>query len=205
MGSSECGQHRRHLAAIQQSRRVRPVVRQGPASARADGRDWNRLPDPVAVRSGRARRDRRRARHRPGPARQRRPGRNGAREPEQIRGIRHSGDTGSRRFDGRIGACGNRFRPRRRIDQRTLPRPLPRRPGVRAAVRAAEANNAPIYLHPTTPHPAVMEAWFAPYVSDGMHLASWGFAAERGNSIPAAPRSRRPRSTLRCRRCPCRE
>jgi predicted TIM-barrel fold metal-dependent hydrolase len=27
----------------------------------------------------------------------------------------------------------------------------------------AEALQAPIYLHPTTPHPAVMDAWFAPY------------------------------------------
>jgi predicted TIM-barrel fold metal-dependent hydrolase len=44
----------------------------------------------------------------------------------------------------------------------------------------AEAMGAPIYLHPTTPHPAVMEAWFAPYVADGLHLASWGFAAEAG-------------------------
>jgi 2,3-dihydroxybenzoate decarboxylase len=44
----------------------------------------------------------------------------------------------------------------------------------------AEVMGAPIYLHPTTPHPAVMEAWFAPYVADGLHLASWGFAAEAG-------------------------
>jgi predicted TIM-barrel fold metal-dependent hydrolase len=44
----------------------------------------------------------------------------------------------------------------------------------------AEAMGAPIYLHPTTPHPAVMEAWFAPYVTDGLHLASWGFAVEAG-------------------------
>jgi 2,3-dihydroxybenzoate decarboxylase len=44
----------------------------------------------------------------------------------------------------------------------------------------AEAMGAPIYLHPTAPHPAVMEAWFAPYVADGLHLASWGFAAEAG-------------------------
>jgi predicted TIM-barrel fold metal-dependent hydrolase len=47
----------------------------------------------------------------------------------------------------------------------------------------AESLGAPIYLHPTTPHPAVMEAWFAPYVSDGMHLASWGFAAETGTHV----------------------
>ncbi|WP_123029154.1 amidohydrolase family protein [Mycolicibacterium stellerae] len=44
----------------------------------------------------------------------------------------------------------------------------------------AEALGAPVYLHPTTPHPAVMAAWFAPYVADGLHLASWGFAAEAG-------------------------
>lgn len=44
----------------------------------------------------------------------------------------------------------------------------------------AESMGAPIYLHPTTPHPAVMEAWFAPYVANGLHLASWGFAAEAG-------------------------
>lgn len=47
----------------------------------------------------------------------------------------------------------------------------------------AEALRAPIYLHPTTPHPAVMDAWFAPYVDDGMHLASWGFAAEAGTHV----------------------
>jgi len=47
----------------------------------------------------------------------------------------------------------------------------------------AEALGAPIYLHPTTPHPAVMEAWFAPYVSDGLHLASWGFAVEAATHV----------------------
>lgn len=47
----------------------------------------------------------------------------------------------------------------------------------------AEALSAPVYLHPTTPHPAVMDAWFAPYVGDGMHLASWGFAAETGTHV----------------------
>ncbi len=44
----------------------------------------------------------------------------------------------------------------------------------------AETLGVPVYLHPTTPHPAVMAAWFAPYVDDGLHLASWGFAAETG-------------------------
>jgi 2,3-dihydroxybenzoate decarboxylase len=47
----------------------------------------------------------------------------------------------------------------------------------------AEEIGAPIYLHPTTPHPAVMEAWFNPYVNDGLHLASWGFAAETGTHV----------------------
>ena len=47
----------------------------------------------------------------------------------------------------------------------------------------AERLGAPIYLHPTTPHPAVMDAWFAPYVDDGLHLASWGFAAEAGTHV----------------------
>jgi predicted TIM-barrel fold metal-dependent hydrolase len=44
----------------------------------------------------------------------------------------------------------------------------------------AETLGVPIYLHPTTPHPAVMDAWFAPYVEDGLHLASWGFAVAAG-------------------------
>lgn len=47
----------------------------------------------------------------------------------------------------------------------------------------AESLGAPIYLHPTTPHPAVMDAWFAPYADDGIHLASWGFAAETGTHV----------------------
>jgi predicted TIM-barrel fold metal-dependent hydrolase len=47
----------------------------------------------------------------------------------------------------------------------------------------AETLKAPVYLHPTTPHPAVMDAWFAPYVDDGLHLASWGFAAETGTHV----------------------
>jgi 2,3-dihydroxybenzoate decarboxylase len=53
-------------------------------------------------------------------------------------------------------------------------------PAYEGLFECAEAMGAPIYLHPTTPHPAVMEAWFAPYVADGLHLASWGFAAEAG-------------------------
>ncbi|KAA0115911.1 amidohydrolase family protein [Mycolicibacterium sp. P9-22] len=56
-------------------------------------------------------------------------------------------------------------------------------PAYEQLFECAEALNAPIYLHPTTPHPAVMEAWFAPYVDDGMHLASWGFAAEAGTHV----------------------
>lgn len=47
----------------------------------------------------------------------------------------------------------------------------------------AQRLNVPIYLHPTTPHPDVMKAWFDPYVDDGMHLASWGFAAEAGTHV----------------------
>jgi 2,3-dihydroxybenzoate decarboxylase len=53
-------------------------------------------------------------------------------------------------------------------------------PAYEGLFGCAERMGAPIYLHPTTPHPAVMEAWFAPYVADGLHLASWGFAAEAG-------------------------
>ncbi len=44
----------------------------------------------------------------------------------------------------------------------------------------AENLGVPLYLHPTTPHPAVLDAWFAPYVDQGLHLASWGFAVEAG-------------------------
>jgi predicted TIM-barrel fold metal-dependent hydrolase len=44
----------------------------------------------------------------------------------------------------------------------------------------AQRLGVPIYLHPTTPHPAVMDAWFAPYTKDGLHLASWGFGVETG-------------------------
>jgi 2,3-dihydroxybenzoate decarboxylase len=53
-------------------------------------------------------------------------------------------------------------------------------PAYGGLFECAQELGAPIYLHPTTPHPAVMDAWFAPYVSDGLHLASWGFAAETG-------------------------
>jgi predicted TIM-barrel fold metal-dependent hydrolase len=56
-------------------------------------------------------------------------------------------------------------------------------PAYEALFACAESLDAPIYLHPTTPHPAVMEAWFAPYVEDGLHLASWGFAAEAGTHV----------------------
>jgi predicted TIM-barrel fold metal-dependent hydrolase len=56
-------------------------------------------------------------------------------------------------------------------------------PAYEALFSRAEALGAPIYLHPTTPHPAVMDAWFAPYVGDGLHLASWGFAAETGTHV----------------------
>lgn len=56
-------------------------------------------------------------------------------------------------------------------------------PAYEPLFERAEALDAPIYLHPTTPHPAVMEAWFKPYVDDGLHLASWGFAAEAGTHV----------------------
>ena len=56
-------------------------------------------------------------------------------------------------------------------------------PAYEALFERAEALAAPIYLHPTTPHPAVMEAWFKPYLAEGLHLASWGFAAEAGTHV----------------------
>ncbi|BBY26939.1 amidohydrolase family protein [Mycolicibacterium sediminis] len=56
-------------------------------------------------------------------------------------------------------------------------------PAYEGLFERAEALGAPIYLHPTTPHPAVMDAWFAPYVGQGLHLASWGFAAEAGTHV----------------------
>lgn len=56
-------------------------------------------------------------------------------------------------------------------------------PAYERLFATAEANRVPIYLHPTTPHPAVMGAWFEPYVDDGLHLASWGFAAEAGTHV----------------------
>lgn len=56
-------------------------------------------------------------------------------------------------------------------------------PAYQGLFERAQGMGAPIYLHPTAPHPAVMEAWFAPYVGDGLHLASWGFAAETGTHV----------------------
>jgi predicted TIM-barrel fold metal-dependent hydrolase len=56
-------------------------------------------------------------------------------------------------------------------------------PAYEGLFECAQEMGAPIYLHPTTPHPAVMQAWFAPYVADGLHLASWGFAAETGTHV----------------------
>jgi 2,3-dihydroxybenzoate decarboxylase len=56
-------------------------------------------------------------------------------------------------------------------------------PAYEGLFERAQELGAPIYLHPTTPHPAVMDAWFAPYVGDGLHLASWGFAAETGTHV----------------------
>lgn len=56
-------------------------------------------------------------------------------------------------------------------------------PAYEALFACAQELGVPIYLHPTTPHPAVMDAWFAPYVGDGLHLASWGFAVETGTHV----------------------
>ncbi|HTI76012.1 MAG TPA: amidohydrolase family protein [Mycobacterium sp.] len=56
-------------------------------------------------------------------------------------------------------------------------------PAYEALFERAEQMGAPIYLHPTTPHSAVMDAWFAPYVDDGLHLASWGFGVETGTHV----------------------
>ena len=56
-------------------------------------------------------------------------------------------------------------------------------PAYEPLFASAESLGAPVYLHPTTPHPAVMDAWFAPYVDEGLHLASWGFAAETGTHV----------------------
>lgn len=56
-------------------------------------------------------------------------------------------------------------------------------PAYEGLFERAQDLNSPIYLHPTTPHPSVIQAWFAPYVGDGMHLASWGFAAETGTHV----------------------
>ena len=56
-------------------------------------------------------------------------------------------------------------------------------PAYEGLFERAQGMDVPIYLHPTTPHPAVMEAWFAPYVGEGLHLASWGFAAETGTHV----------------------
>ncbi|KZS67568.1 amidohydrolase family protein [Mycobacterium ostraviense] len=53
-------------------------------------------------------------------------------------------------------------------------------PAYYGLFEAAEALHAPIYLHPTTPHPAVLDAWFKPYLGAGLHLASWGFGVETG-------------------------
>ena len=56
-------------------------------------------------------------------------------------------------------------------------------PAYEGLFGCAESLGVPIYLHPTTPHSAVMQAWFAPYVDEGLHLASWGFAVETGTHV----------------------
>lgn len=42
----------------------------------------------------------------------------------------------------------------------------------------AEALDVPIYLHPSKPHPAVMQAYFAGY--EELALAAWGFGIDTG-------------------------
>lgn len=44
----------------------------------------------------------------------------------------------------------------------------------------AEALDAPIYLHPAAPHPAVVEAYYKDYLADfpGLAAAAWGFTVE---------------------------
>ncbi len=46
----------------------------------------------------------------------------------------------------------------------------------------AEALDVPIYLHPSLPHPAVVDAYYADYVADFPMLArpAWGFGVETG-------------------------
>lgn len=41
-------------------------------------------------------------------------------------------------------------------------------PAYEGLFACAQEMGAPIYLHPTAPHPAVMEVWFAPHVGDGL-------------------------------------
>lgn len=53
-------------------------------------------------------------------------------------------------------------------------------PAYKILFSTAERLKVPLYLHPTSPHQAVFDAWFAPYKEDGLHLASWGFAVETG-------------------------
>jgi 2,3-dihydroxybenzoate decarboxylase len=51
-------------------------------------------------------------------------------------------------------------------------------PSSWAIFERAEELNVPIYLHPTTPHPDVLNTYFKDYAEVGLHLASWGFAVE---------------------------
>ena len=59
-------------------------------------------------------------------------------------------------------------------------------PDYESLFGTAERLGVPIYLHPTTPHPAVMDAWFAPYAPDGLHLASNFYITTSGNFCPPA-------------------
>ena len=47
-------------------------------------------------------------------------------------------------------------------------------PQYRPILAAAEAMDTPIYLHPRTPSPAMLE----PFLNYGLYFACWGFAAE---------------------------
>lgn len=51
-------------------------------------------------------------------------------------------------------------------------------PAYLGLFECAQRLGVPIYLHPTTPHPAVLDAWFKPYLKDGIQLAAWGFGVE---------------------------
>ena len=59
-------------------------------------------------------------------------------------------------------------------------------PAYEGLFARAEAMGAPIYLHPTTPHPAVMEAWFAPVCRRRAAPRVLGVRRRGGNARVAA-------------------